>query len=161
MRSGCFSWLPELLRVLPAGGAPGPTFRSVSRWLLGAASLAACAGAAVLAARGPLASAADELADEGRFALLLAALCAPLVPGATAAAWRSVLAFCGEPLTYREAWNCYGLGSLANTFLPGRLGEAVRIDLVSATVLNDFPAGSVTIADIDATEDDLGPQGAT
>jgi hypothetical protein len=36
----------------------------------------------------------------------------------------------------------------------------VIVNLVSGSVVNDFPAGSVTLVDVDATEDDLGPQGA-
>jgi hypothetical protein len=31
----------------------------------------------------------------------------------------------------RQAWWCYGAGSLANTFLPGRMGDALRIELFS------------------------------
>jgi uncharacterized membrane protein YbhN (UPF0104 family) len=50
-----------------------------------------------------------------------------LVPAATSAAWRSVLDSCGERLTFREAWGCYGVGCLANTVLPARMGEAARV----------------------------------
>src|SRR5262245_34503268 len=53
------------------------------------------------------------------------------------AAGRSVLASCNQPLTYRDAWCCYGLGSLANTFLPGRLGEGIRIELFSRRVCHE------------------------
>jgi uncharacterized membrane protein YbhN (UPF0104 family) len=60
-------------------------------------------------------------------ALLLGCACSVLVPAATSAAWRSVLDSCGEQLTFREAWGCYGVGCLANTVLPGRMGEAVRV----------------------------------
>ena len=61
-------------------------------------------------------------------ALLFGCACAVLVPAATAAAWRSVLASCGAALSFREAWGCYGLGCLANTVLPGKMGEAVRVE---------------------------------
>jgi uncharacterized membrane protein YbhN (UPF0104 family) len=68
-----------------------------------------------------------ELAQERRLPLLMAAACAVAVPAATAAAWRTVLGRRGEALSFREAWGCYGTGCLANTVLPARLGEAVRI----------------------------------
>lgn len=42
-----------------------------------------------------------------------------------------MLASCGTPLEVRQAWWCYGAGSLANTFLPGRMGDALRIELFS------------------------------
>jgi uncharacterized membrane protein YbhN (UPF0104 family) len=63
--------------------------------------------------------------------LFIAGLCAPLAPAATAGAWRSVLASRQNGLTVAEAWGCYGLGSVANTFLPGRAGDALRIELFS------------------------------
>src|SRR5262245_28663159 len=131
MLSGCLSWLPELLRALPPGGASVSFSRAARRWLLGAAIVAGCACATALAPRGALALAVGDFADQRRLPLVLAAFCAALVPGATAAAWRSVLTSCGQPLTFREAWCCYGLGSLANTFLPGRLGDGIRIELFS------------------------------
>src|SRR5262249_45102599 len=87
--------------------------------------------AAGLVARNSLSSAWHELADGRRLPLVLAAGCAPLVPGLTAAAWRSVLASLGAPLDVRQAWWCYGAGSLATTFLPGRMGDALRIELFS------------------------------
>jgi uncharacterized membrane protein YbhN (UPF0104 family) len=31
-------------------------------------------------------------------------------------------------MTFREAWGCYGFGCLANTVLPGKMGEAVRVE---------------------------------
>jgi hypothetical protein len=83
------------------------------------------------AARDSLSSAWHELAGGRRFPLVLAAACEPLVPGLTAAAWRSVLAAHGAPPDVRQAWWCYGAGSLANTLLPGRMGDALRIELFS------------------------------
>jgi uncharacterized membrane protein YbhN (UPF0104 family) len=70
---------------------------------------------------------------------VLAVACAPLVPGLTAAAWRSVLASCGLPLTAREAWACYGAGSFANTFLPARMGDALRVELFSRRLRHPQP----------------------
>jgi hypothetical protein len=83
------------------------------------------------AARDSLSSAWHELAGGRRFPLVLAAACEPLVPGLTAAAWRSVLAAHGALPDVRQAWWCYGAGSLANTLLPGRMGDALRIELFS------------------------------
>src|SRR5262245_28661444 len=137
MRSGCFSWPRKVLRALPPGGASVPVTRSAPRWLLGAVFFAGCAGAVALASRKAVADAGPELADQRLLPLVFAAFCAALVPGATAAAWRSVFASSGQPLTYREAWCCYGLGSLANTFLPGRLGDGVRIELFSRRVSHE------------------------
>src|SRR5262245_32404064 len=137
MRSGCFSWLPEFLRAPPPGGASVSVTRTLPCWLLGAMFVAGCAGAAALASRDAFAAAVQQFADQRLLPLVLAAFCAALVPGATAAAWRSVLASCCQPLTYREAWCGYGLGSLANTFLPGRLGDGIRIELFSRRVHHD------------------------
>jgi uncharacterized membrane protein YbhN (UPF0104 family) len=95
--------------------------------------------AVVLAARGPVEAAWPQIADGRRLPLALAAVCAPLVPGLTAAAWRSVLASCGLPLDAREAWACYGAGSFANTFLPARMGDALRVELFSRRLRHARP----------------------
>jgi uncharacterized membrane protein YbhN (UPF0104 family) len=78
--------------------------------------------------RGPFGEAASRVGDEQPAPLLLAAVCAFTVPFATTAAWRSALASRGARLGFGESWSCYGLGSLANTALPARLGEAARIE---------------------------------
>jgi uncharacterized membrane protein YbhN (UPF0104 family) len=108
-----------------------PNRRSVLHSLAGTAVLGALLAAAAVVAREPLSSAWHELAGGRRLPLVVAAGCAPLVPALTAAAWRSVLASCGAPVDVRQAWWCYGAGSLANTFLPGRMGDALRIELFS------------------------------
>src|SRR5579871_1691425 len=102
-------------------------WRSLVRVAGLAASLGAFAAGA-LAARGPLAAAASSLSWQRPLPLALAAFCALLVPLATAAAWRSALHSRLERLSFREAWGCYGIGSLANSVLPGGAGEAVRIE---------------------------------
>lgn len=88
--------------------------------------LAAVAAAAVIG-RSSIADSIGRLRDlhPGHLALGVVALLATLA--ASAGAWRCALRSAGAPLRYREAWGCYGLGSLANTVLPARLGEAVRI----------------------------------
>jgi hypothetical protein len=95
--------------------------------------------ASALVARAQLGAAATQLADEHGLPLVVAAICAPLVPAATAAGWRSVLASRGLSLTAAEAWGCYGLGSIANTFLPGRAGDALRIELFSRRLQHSSP----------------------
>jgi len=59
----------------------------------------------------------------------LAAFLASLV--ATAGGWRSTLTACGGQLGAVDACARYGAGSLVNTVLPARLGEAVRVGLFS------------------------------
>jgi uncharacterized membrane protein YbhN (UPF0104 family) len=50
---------------------------------------------------------------------------------ATAAGWRATLSACGARLGRVDACARYGAGSLVNTFLPARLGDAVRVGLFS------------------------------
>jgi uncharacterized membrane protein YbhN (UPF0104 family) len=120
----------ELPRTPSLREAFAPKLRSILHTLAGIATVGSVV-AALLAARAPLAATWPELAGGRRLPLALAAACAPLVPFLTAAAWRSVLASCGVPLDARRAWACYGAGSLANTILPARAGDALRIELFS------------------------------
>lgn len=48
-----------------------------------------------------------------------------------AGAWRAAMAVCGGRLSLADACARYGAGSLVNTFVPLRAGEAVRIALFS------------------------------
>ena len=75
---------------------------------------------------------------------------------ATAAGWRSTLIACGGRLGRVDACARYGAGSLVNTFLPARLGEAVRVGLFSKafgrdqsgrTLMAVGALGAVTAAD--------------
>ena len=75
---------------------------------------------------------------------------------ATAGGWRLTLACCGGRLGHVDACARYGVGSLANTFLPARLGEAVRVGLFSKafgrersgrTLVTVGALGAVTVAD--------------
>lgn len=56
----------------------------------------------------------------------------------SAASWRALL---GAPLSFGNACARYGLGSLANTFLPGRAGDAIRIGLFGRVV----PGGALPV----------------
>jgi len=57
-----------------------------------------------------------------------------LALAASAGAWRCALRSAGAEIRCADAWGCYGIGSLANTVLPARLGEAVRIGLFARRV---------------------------
>ena len=56
---------------------------------------------------------------------------------ASASAWRTTLAGCGSRVSRVDACARYGVGSLFNSFLPARVGDAARITLFSRTL----PAG--------------------
>jgi uncharacterized membrane protein YbhN (UPF0104 family) len=53
-----------------------------------------------------------------------------------AGSWRSTLRLCGGTLTLADACARYGAGSLVNTFVPARAGDAVRIGLFSRVLPN-------------------------
>lgn len=55
---------------------------------------------------------------------------------ASAGSWRSAIGLCGGRLTLTDACARYGAGSLVNTFVPARAGDAVRIGLFSRTLPN-------------------------
>lgn len=63
--------------------------------------------------------------------LLLAACCFAAALGCSAASWRILLS---PRLGYREACMRYSVGSLVNSVLPARSGDAVRIRLFSRAV---------------------------
>jgi uncharacterized membrane protein YbhN (UPF0104 family) len=52
------------------------------------------------------------------------------------ASWRSAIGMCGGRLTIRDACARYGAGSLVNTFVPARAGDAVRFRLFSRALPN-------------------------
>lgn len=88
----------------------------------------AAASTATILARKPIEQALDTLGRQRPLPLGIAVVCALLVPLLTAGAWRSALHSRREALSFRDAWGCYGAGSLANSVLPGGAGEAVRIE---------------------------------
>jgi uncharacterized membrane protein YbhN (UPF0104 family) len=53
---------------------------------------------------------------------------------ASASAWRTTLAGCGSHVGYGDACARYGVGSLVNSFLPARLGDAARVGLFARTL---------------------------
>jgi uncharacterized membrane protein YbhN (UPF0104 family) len=55
---------------------------------------------------------------------------------ASAASWRCAIGFCGGRLSVTEACARYGAGSLVNTFVPFRAGDAVRIGLFARVLPN-------------------------
>jgi uncharacterized membrane protein YbhN (UPF0104 family) len=63
---------------------------------------------------------------------------------ATAGAWRSALSACGGRLGRVDACARYGVGSLVNTFLPARLGDAARVGLFSRTFPQEHDGRTLT-----------------
>jgi uncharacterized membrane protein YbhN (UPF0104 family) len=55
---------------------------------------------------------------------------------ASAASWRCAIGLCGGRLSFTDAVARYGAGSLVNTFVPARAGDAVRIALFSRVLPN-------------------------
>jgi uncharacterized membrane protein YbhN (UPF0104 family) len=55
---------------------------------------------------------------------------------ASAASWRCAIGFCGGRVGLTEACARYGAGSLVNTFVPFRAGDAVRIGLFARVLPN-------------------------
>ena len=76
-------------------------------------------------------------ADPGE--LLLAGCCFALALVCSAASWRSML---GGSVRFPDACARYGAGSLTNTFLPGRAGDAIRLVLFGRVV----PGGKLAVA---------------
>ena len=63
---------------------------------------------------------------------------------ATAAAWRSTVNACGARMSHVDAWARYGVGSILNTFLPGRIGDAARVGLFSKAFPQDRGGRALT-----------------
>ena len=76
-------------------------------------------------------------ADPGE--LLLAGCCFALALVCSAASWRTML---GGSVRFPDACARYGAGSLANTVLPGRAGDAIRLVLFGRVV----PGGKLAVA---------------
>ena len=69
----------------------------------------------------------------------VAGACFAAAVACSAASWRAML---GRRLTLADACARYGVGSLANTFLPGRAGDALRIGLFGRVA----PGGALAVA---------------
>ena len=114
----------------------GPQFASLrasTRRFAGVLAAGAVAVAAV-AAKDTVAGATASLRDLHPFPLALGGLAMLLALVASAGSWWSALRSGGADIRFSAAWGCYGLGSLANSVLPARLGEAVRIGLFASRV---------------------------
>jgi len=108
-------------------------------WSLTAAGLSVLAIALLVAVpgllRGPFARAASTLSDAHPLWLWAAGVSFGLGLVCSACAWRSALGLCGGRIGRVEAGARYGVGSLVNSFLPGHVGEAVRVGLFSRGLL--------------------------
>ena len=80
-------------------------------------------------------------------ALGIAGLCFAAAVACSAASWRALL---GPPLSFGNACARYGVGSLANTFLPGHAGDAIRIGLFGRVVLGGALPVAGTVAAVGA-----------
>jgi uncharacterized membrane protein YbhN (UPF0104 family) len=108
----------------------GVRYRGCARLLVGA--LATTAVVVVSLHAGPLARQAIGDAGSARPSWVVVAgagfLTAVL---ASAAAWRAALRRCNGTIGLVDTASRYAVGSLVNTFVPARLGDAVRISLLS------------------------------
>jgi len=112
--------------------------RRVSRSSLAAGALLLCALAAAVATPQLLGSRVGsalgtlERADPRWLWLAAVAFAVSLV--GSAGCWRSAIGLCGGRTTLADATARYGAGSLVNTFVPARAGDAVRLALFSRLV---------------------------
>ena len=93
------------------------------------ALLVAAATPQLLGAR--VAGAFDVLAGADAKLLWLAAAGFALSVAGSAGSWRCAIGLCGGRLAFPDACARYGAGSLVNTLVPARAGDAVRIGLFS------------------------------
>jgi uncharacterized membrane protein YbhN (UPF0104 family) len=107
----------------------------------GVASLALVALAAIFLP-GALTKALDELSDANRGWLLLGVLCLFASAIASAGIWHEGMSAAGRRASFVDACARYAVGSLVNSFTPGRLGELARIGLFAKTVPEEGRAWS-------------------
>jgi uncharacterized membrane protein YbhN (UPF0104 family) len=104
-------------------------------WSLAAAGLSVLGIALFVAVpgllRGPFTRAVSTLSGAHPIWLWAAGGSFGLALVCSACAWRSALGLCGGRIGRLEAGARYGAGSLVNSFLPGHVGEAVRVGLFS------------------------------
>jgi uncharacterized membrane protein YbhN (UPF0104 family) len=120
--------------------------RRVSRSSLTAGALLLCALAAAVATPQLLGSRVTSALGtlgraDPRFLWLAAAGFALAVVG-SAASWRAAIGLCGGRTTLTDATARYSAGSLVNTFVPARAGDALRLALFSKLVPGDHPMWS-------------------
>lgn len=85
---------------------------------------------------GTVAAALDAVGAANATWLWLAGAGFALSVAAAAGSWRCALGLCGGRLAASDACARYGAGSLVNTFVPARAGDAVRIALFSRVLPN-------------------------
>jgi uncharacterized membrane protein YbhN (UPF0104 family) len=103
--------------------------------LLLAALFAAVATPQLLGTR--VAAAFDTLGSADPTYLWLAGTGFAVSLAAAAGSWRCAIGLCGGRLTTADAAARYGVGSLVNTLIPFRAGDAVRIGLFSRFIPNE------------------------
>jgi uncharacterized membrane protein YbhN (UPF0104 family) len=112
--------------------------RRVSRSSLAAGALLLCAlGAAVAMPQVLGTRVGSALGTLGRADprwLWLSGIAFTLSLVGSAGCWRSAIGLCGGRTTLTDATARYGAGSLVNTFVPARAGDAVRLALFSRIV---------------------------
>ena len=117
--------------------------RRVSRSSLVAGALLLCALGAALATPQLLGtrvgSALETLERADPRWLWLAAIGFTLAVVGSAGSWRSAVGLCGGRTTLTDATARYGAGSLVNTFIPARAGDALRLALFSRLVPGEHP----------------------
>src|SRR5579872_90790 len=117
--------------------------RRVSRRSLVAGALLLCALGAALATPQLLGtrvgSALETLERADPRWLWLAAIGFTLAVVGSAGSWRSAIALCGGRTTLADATARYGAGSLVNTFVPARAGDALRLGLFARLVPGEHP----------------------
>jgi len=105
----------------------------IRKALLAAAGLAALAVGAYFA-RGRLGEAVDTLRTADPTWLWVAGLCFIAATIAAAGSWSCAVGLAGGDTNLFDSCARYGAGSLVNTFVPARAGDAVRIALFSKLV---------------------------
>src|SRR5262249_29357830 len=88
----------------------------------------------VLLANQAAARSFDRIRDFDPMPLALAFAALLVALASSAGAWQCALRAVGGMVGCRATWGCYGLGSLANTVLPARVGDAVRVGLYASCI---------------------------
>jgi uncharacterized membrane protein YbhN (UPF0104 family) len=102
-------------------------------------ALGAAGGAAERIVPGAAGTLVHAVGSAAPLPLAAALACYALSLTFTAASWRLLLSSCGGRLTLAEACRRYAAGSLVNTLLPARAGDAVRIGLFARTLPGSSP----------------------
>jgi uncharacterized membrane protein YbhN (UPF0104 family) len=124
--------LPSFRPALGTGAGTFSLVSSPNTRRIAAGGLLALLTLVAIPARRSLSEAPTTLLGLHPEPVLLGAAALVAALAASAGAWRCALRSTGAEIRFREAWGCYGIGSLANALLPARLGEAVRVGLFAA-----------------------------